>query len=61
MGWIIACRNKLLAMPLGISVKLVGQRNPNVIINLLTKEVKIALDKLAAYDANMFVRDDNGE
>lgn len=60
-GMIIACRNKLLAMPLGISVKLVGQKNPNVIIDLLTREVKIALDELAEYDANMFVGDDDGK
>lgn len=60
-GMIIACRNKLLAMPFGISVKLVGQKNPNVIIDLLTREVKIALDELAEYDANMFVGDDDGK
>lgn len=60
-GMIIACRNKLLAMPLGISVKLVGQKNPNVIIDLLTREVKIALDEIAEYDANIFVGDDDGK
>lgn len=60
-GMIIACRNKLLAMPLGVAVKLVGQRNPNIIIDVLTKEVKIALDELAGYDVNMFECDDNGK
>lgn len=59
-GMIITCRNKLLAMPAGVAVKLVGQKNPSVIIDILTKEVKIALNELSEYDVKLFVSDLNG-
>lgn len=59
-GMIIACRNKLLAMPAGVAIKLVGQKNASVIIDILTKEVKIALTELSEYDPKLFVSDRNG-
>lgn len=60
-GMIITCRNKLLAMPGAVAIKLVGQKNPNVVIDILTKEVKIALSELSEYDAKLFVSDMNGK
>lgn len=59
-GMIITCRNKLLAMPAGVAIKLVGQKNASVIIDILTKEVKIALKELSEYDPKLFVSDQNG-
>ena len=59
-GMIITCRNKLLTMPASIAVRLVGQKNPNVVIDILTKEIKIALNELSEYDAKMFVSGPNG-
>ncbi len=59
-GMIITCRNKLLAMPAMVAKKLVNQSNQNVIMDILTKEVKFALNELAEYDAKLFVRDNSG-
>ena len=59
-GMIMNCRNKLLSMPMAVAVRLTGQKDPNAIIDILTKEVKIALNELAEYDAEKFVSKDDG-
>lgn len=59
-GMIITCRNKLLAIPSTAAVKIVNQKNPNVIIDVLTREIKTALKELSEYDVSKFVSDDDG-
>lgn len=59
-GMIITCRNKLLTIPATVAVRLIGQKNPNVVIDILTKEIKIALNELAEYDVSLFASDSNG-
>ncbi len=60
-GMIINCRNKLLAMPATVAVRIVGQKNPSVVIDILIKEIKMALSELSEYDVKLFVGNDNGK
>lgn len=57
-GMLINFKGKMLTIPGTVSARLINQSNPNVIDNILTKEVKVALQELSEYDAKLFLNTD---
>lgn len=54
-------RNKLLATPTKVATLIVGEKDVNQIISILTKEMNDILDELSEYDPEEFSSDDYSE